>query len=132
MLFRSAFFAAVSRLVNATFEYAAVDPVRRFGTGEEAFDETYPKIYALAQCTPDLSAEDCRTCLTGISAQFMRKSFFGKMGGRVLALRCNFRYETHSFFNGRSLVQLPFGPPPSSTPQAVGGEFFLFELIFCR
>ncbi|PVH61597.1 hypothetical protein PAHAL_3G073100 [Panicum hallii] len=62
----AAFDAASRRLVNATSEYAAADPARRFGTGEVWFDETYPKIYSLAQCTPDMAAADCRTCLGGI------------------------------------------------------------------
>jgi hypothetical protein len=119
------FTAAIGRLVDATIEYAAADPVRRFGTGEEAFDKKYPKIYALAQCTPDLTSQDCRTCLKNISAEVMPNYFVGPTGGRVIGVRCNFRYETYSFFNGRPLVQLqsPFGPPPSSPPQAAGGEF---------
>ncbi|KAM0840734.1 hypothetical protein ACQ4PT_059462 [Festuca glaucescens] len=117
------FRAAVGRLVNATFEYAAADPVRRFGTGEEAFDKKYPKIYALAQCTPDLTAQDCRTCLSNISGQFMPNYFVGQPGGAVYGVRCNYRYETFPFFNGRPLVHLqsPFAPPPSSPPQGAGG-----------
>ncbi|EEE67344.1 hypothetical protein OsJ_24605 [Oryza sativa Japonica Group] len=52
----AAFDAASGRLVNATAGYAAADPVRRFGTGEVGFDDaTYPRIFSLAQCTPDLS-----------------------------------------------------------------------------
>ncbi|XP_047059595.1 cysteine-rich receptor-like protein kinase 10, partial [Lolium rigidum] len=117
------FTAAVGRLVNATIEYAAADPVRRFGTGEEAFDKKYPKIYALAQCTPDLTSQDCRTCLKNISAEVMPNYFVGPTGGRIYGVRCNLRYETFPFFNGQPLVQLqsPFGPPPSSPPQAAGG-----------
>uniref|UniRef100_A0A0D3GS20 Uncharacterized protein n=1 Tax=Oryza barthii TaxID=65489 RepID=A0A0D3GS20_9ORYZ len=60
----AAFDAASGRLVNATAGYAAADPVRRFGTGEVGFDDaTYPRIFSLAQCTPDLSEADCRSCL---------------------------------------------------------------------
>jgi hypothetical protein len=80
------FTAAVGRLVDATIEYAAAEPVRRFGTGEEAFDEKYPKIYALAQCTPDLTAQDCRTCLRNISGKFMPRYFVGQPG--VLRYHC--------------------------------------------
>lgn len=111
------FTAAVVQLVNATIEYAAADPVRRFGTGEEAFDKKYPKIYALAQCTPDLAAQECRSCLWNISELMPN---FGQLGGRLIGVRCNFRYETYPFFNGRPLVRLqsPFAPPP----QAAGGS----------
>uniref|UniRef100_A0A0A9C1S9 Protein kinase domain-containing protein n=1 Tax=Arundo donax TaxID=35708 RepID=A0A0A9C1S9_ARUDO len=118
-----AFDAASGRLVNATADYAATDPVRRFGTGEEGFDETYPKIYSLAQCTPDMTAADCRTCLGDIIRRMTPKYFTGKHGGRVFGVRCNFRFETYPFFSGRPLLQLPGppGPPPANiTPPATG------------
>ncbi|KAG8036290.1 hypothetical protein GUJ93_ZPchr0182g2750 [Zizania palustris] len=111
----AAFDAASGRLVNATADYAAADSVRRFGTGEEATsDETYPKIFSLAQCTPDMSEADCRSCLGDIIRRMTPKYFVGKPGGRVFAVRCNFRFEAYSFFSGRPLLQLP-GPPLSPT-----------------
>ncbi|KAF8725503.1 hypothetical protein HU200_020032 [Digitaria exilis] len=104
-----AFDAASARLVNATSEYAAASR-RRFGTGEEEVDDgTYPKIYSLAQCTPDMAADDCRTCL-------------GKHGGRVFGVRCSFRFETSPFFSGQPLLQLAGPPPPpvNVTPPVTG------------
>ncbi|TVU16908.1 hypothetical protein EJB05_32911, partial [Eragrostis curvula] len=120
----AAFYAAASRLINATAEYAATDAVWRFGTGETAFDDkTYPKIYALAQCTPDMSAADCRTCLGDIIRMMTPKYFTGKHGGRVFGVRCTFRFETYPFFNGHPLVQLLPGPPPASfTPPATSSQ----------
>ncbi|TVU16910.1 hypothetical protein EJB05_32913, partial [Eragrostis curvula] len=105
------FDAASGRLVNATAEYAAKDPVKRFGTGEEPFDDyqtnnNYPKIYLLAQCTPDMSASDCRNCLGDIIRTMTPKYFTGKHGGRVFGVRCNFRFETYAFFSGAPLLQL--------------------------
>jgi hypothetical protein len=102
-----AFDAASGRLVNATADYAAKDPSRRFGTGEEGFDETYPKIYSLAQCTPDMTAADCQSCLRRIIGWATPKYFVSQPGGRVFGVRCNFRFETYSFFSGRPLLQLP-------------------------
>uniref|UniRef100_K3ZF86 Cysteine-rich receptor-like protein kinase 10 n=1 Tax=Setaria italica TaxID=4555 RepID=K3ZF86_SETIT len=101
------FRAAFRRLVDATADYAAADPVRRFGTGDVAFDETYPKIYSLAQCTPDMAAADCRTCLGNIIKRFMPmySYFTGKHGGRLFGVRCSFRFETYPFFSGRPLLQ---------------------------
>jgi hypothetical protein len=123
------FGAASRRLVNATAEYAAADPVRRFGTGEVAFDETYPKIYSLAQCTPDMVAADCRTCLGDIITRFMPmySYFTGKHGGRIFGVRCGFRFETGIFFSGRPLLQLqqlplpgpPRPPPVNMTPPSI-------------
>uniref|UniRef100_A0ACD5V1V0 Uncharacterized protein n=1 Tax=Avena sativa TaxID=4498 RepID=A0ACD5V1V0_AVESA len=115
------FDAASGRLVNATADHAAKDPSRRFGTGEVGFDATYPKIYSLAQCTPDMTAADCQSCLRDI-IRFTPKYFVGKPGGRVFGVRCNFRFETYSFFSGRPLLQLPgvLSPAPAPAPAATG------------
>ncbi|CAL4903526.1 unnamed protein product [Urochloa decumbens] len=118
-----AFAAASRRLVDATADAAAADPVRRFATGEEAFDETYPKIYSLAQCTPDMTAADCRTCLGHVISRFMPmySYFTGKHGGRIFGVRCSFRFETYPFFSGRPLLQLqlPAAAPPGPGPPPV-------------
>ncbi|XP_006657793.1 cysteine-rich receptor-like protein kinase 6 [Oryza brachyantha] len=113
------FDSAVGVLINATADYAAANSSKRFGTGEEVFGGI--KIYGLAQCTPDMATADCRNCLGSIIAM-MPKYFSGKQGGRILGLRCNYRYETYSFFNGVSLLQLPaasLGPPPAPSPAPV-------------
>ncbi|KAF0905235.1 hypothetical protein E2562_003839 [Oryza meyeriana var. granulata] len=113
------FDSAVGVLINATADYAATNSSKRFGTGEEGFDGS--KIYGLAQCTPDMATTDCRSCLGSIIGM-MPKYFSGKQGGRVLGLRCNYRYETYSFFNGVSLLQLPAAPlgvPPAPSPAPV-------------
>uniref|UniRef100_A0ACD5ULU1 Uncharacterized protein n=2 Tax=Avena sativa TaxID=4498 RepID=A0ACD5ULU1_AVESA len=116
------FDATSGRLVNATADYAAKDPSRRFGTGEAGFDATYPKIYSLAQCTPDMTAADCQSCLRAI-IRFTPRYFVGKPGGRVFGVRCNFRFETYSFFSGRPLLQLPGALPPALAPApAATGE----------
>ncbi|RLN00924.1 hypothetical protein C2845_PM06G10610 [Panicum miliaceum] len=119
-----AFDAASGRLVNATADHAAADPARRFGTGEVAFDETYPKIYSLAQCSPDMTAADCRACLGSIIRRFTPTYFTGKHGGRVFGVRCSFRFETNPFFFGRAQLQLPGPPGPPqvnmTTPPANG------------
>ncbi|KAM3365587.1 hypothetical protein ACQJBY_015351 [Aegilops geniculata] len=118
----AAFDAASGRLVNATADYAAGDPTRRFGTGEEGYDATYPKIYSLAQCTPDMAADDCRSCLRDIIEKFTPQYFVGKPGGRVFGVRCNFRFETYSFFSGRPLLQLPDVLPPAPAPAPAAAE----------
>uniref|UniRef100_A0A0E0LLS8 Uncharacterized protein n=1 Tax=Oryza punctata TaxID=4537 RepID=A0A0E0LLS8_ORYPU len=113
----AAFQAAVVRLANATAEHAATDSVRRFATGEEeAFGEDYPKIYSLAQCTPDMTADDCRSCLEDILVRMVPTYLVGRKGGRVLGMRCNFRFETYPFFFGQPLLQIPGSPASSSAP----------------
>ncbi|KAM3385157.1 hypothetical protein ACQJBY_009233 [Aegilops geniculata] len=125
------FDAAVGMLINATADYAATNSSRRFGTGEEGFetiDKAKPKIYGLVQCRPDMSRADCRSCLADIIT-YIPKYLTGRQGGRILGLRCNYRYEQYPFITGPSLLQLPapsVGAPPAPapanvTPRPVGG-----------
>ncbi|CAN6205613.1 unnamed protein product [Urochloa humidicola] len=108
-----AFDAAVGLLLNAVVDYA-VNSSSRFGTGVEEFDERNPNIYALAQCTPDLSPNDCRACLDQILNARM-KFFGGRQGGRILGLRCNYRFELYPLFSGSPLLHLT-APAPAVTP----------------
>lgn len=66
----------------------------KFATGTT---RNSPKIYALAQCTPDLSKKQCTECLTNATA-LLPQCCDGKAGGRVVAPSCNFRYETAGRF----------------------------------
>jgi len=114
-----AFDAAVRGLLNAAGGYAA-NSSRRFATGEGAFDAANPTIYGLAQCTPDMSPADCRSCLGdvfGLIPQYLS----GRQGGRVLGVRCNFRYEVYPFFTGGPSLRLPApsSPPPALPPAPV-------------
>ncbi|XP_037476880.1 cysteine-rich receptor-like protein kinase 6 isoform X1 [Triticum dicoccoides] len=120
-----AFDAAVGVLMNATADYAAANNSRRFGTGVGGFetvDKRNPKIYGVAQCRPDMAPGDCRSCLGSIIG--MRSQYLiGRQGGRILGLRCNYRYEQYSFFTGPSMLQLPaptVGAAPAPAPASVG------------
>ncbi|XAR53734.1 hypothetical protein NMG60_11022392 [Bertholletia excelsa] len=71
-------------------------------------------IYALTQCTPVLSEEECSKCLeevTGKIPQFAK----GKQGGKYLTPSCNFRFETYPFFG-----DIRADVPPPTTPGVVG------------
>ncbi|KAL6865245.1 hypothetical protein ACP4OV_016396 [Aristida adscensionis] len=118
----AAFDAAVRRVVNATADYAAASP-RRFGTGVEAAvgvvggKAASHEIYALSQCTPDKTPDICRSCL-GVVTRQLQTEFSGLNGGGILGVWCSFRYETHPFFSGRPLLQLPAfvaAPPPTAS-----------------
>ncbi|PAN14290.1 hypothetical protein PAHAL_2G397900 [Panicum hallii] len=115
-----AFDAAVRVLLNATGDYAAANSTRLFATGEEAFDAANPTIYGLAQCTPDMSPADCRSCLGDVFG-FIPQYLSGRQGGRVLGVRCNFRYEVYPFFTGGPSLRLsaPSSPPPALPPAPV-------------
>jgi hypothetical protein len=124
-------------LLNATADYAAAaNSSKRFGTaveGFQTFDAQNPRIYGLTQCTPDMAPADCRSCLAGIRQAWL-KYVSGKQGGRILSVRCNYRYERYPFFTGSPLLQLPEppvgelapapAPPANVTPPAAGGGEF--------
>ncbi|XP_062190053.1 cysteine-rich receptor-like protein kinase 6 [Phragmites australis] len=114
----------VAALINATADYAAYNSTRRFASGEADFNQEVPKVYSLAQCTPDQTPAQCRKCLAGIIANNL-EVFQNYTGGRVFWVNCNYRYETEPFFNGPAMVQLaspsPAAPAPAPAP-AGGGE----------
>ncbi|XP_029128139.1 cysteine-rich receptor-like protein kinase 25 isoform X2 [Cajanus cajan] len=66
-------------------------------------------LYCLAQCTPNLSPLDCRTCL-GDAIGELPGCCEGRIGGRVLFPSCNIRYELYPFYDI---------PSPTPTPKLV-------------
>lgn len=108
------FMSLLAALINATVEHAADNSTRLFATGEADFDQEFPKVYSLAQCRPDQTPAQCRKCLDRIVA--VNQAAFGSyIGGRVLGLKCNYRYETEPFFNGPAMVRMasPISPAPA-------------------
>ncbi|XBJ20958.1 hypothetical protein VPH35_011685 [Triticum aestivum] len=108
------FNSLVARLVNATADYAAYNSTRRYASGEADFDREFPKIYSWGQCTPDLTGPQCRQCLAK-NTVLLPEYFVDSTGARALQVRCSFRYQTYSFFDGPVMVRLP---APSSSTQA--------------
>ncbi|PHU16547.1 hypothetical protein BC332_17752 [Capsicum chinense] len=65
-------------------------------------------------CLPDLSVEDCRTCLKTALSRISNPFFnvYVPIGGRVLGSSCNLRYELYSFLSPGGRGQE--APPPST------------------
>lgn len=80
------------------------------GTAQVSYDQT---IYALVQCTPDLSVNDCITCLD-LDIQLIPQFLDRKQGGRIYGPSCNIRFEDYSFFNLIASPILPLPPPPAA------------------
>jgi len=122
----------LAALVDATAEHAAYNSTRRFATGEADFDQEFPKVYTLAQCTPDQTPAQCRRCLSGLISQSL-DGFQNNIGGRVLWVNCTWRYETAPFFNGPAMVRLASSSPPAPAPApatAAPGRGGLKRLLF--
>ncbi|KAL1296194.1 cysteine-rich receptor-like protein kinase 25 isoform X2 [Arachis hypogaea] len=112
------------RTLNQTADEAANAPMgaKKFATKEAAIS-IFQNLYCLAQCTPDLSPEDCRSCLDGLINSNLPECCAGKQGGRVLYPNCNIRFEIYPFY--RSLESAP-SPAPSSNSR-VGRESATLE-----
>ncbi|KAH7662210.1 Non-specific serine/threonine protein kinase protein [Dioscorea alata] len=104
----------VVELMNMTAQFASYNTSRRFATGEANFTVSNPKIYGLTQCTPDLTGDQCYRCLQG--AFNVISGYADKKGLRIIGVRCNFRYEVYSFFEGKSMVLLSQSNGTNTTP----------------
>ncbi|KAH1048666.1 hypothetical protein J1N35_039450 [Gossypium stocksii] len=109
---RDRFDQQVQVLMNDTATQAAnaATGARKFAIrqAEANFSSSFPTLYALAQCTPDLLSTDCDRCLRFEIANLPR----GSQGGRVLSPSCNVRYEVYLFYN-QTAVAAPPTPPGS-------------------
>jgi hypothetical protein len=78
-----------------TAQDAAADAASRYAT---TIMDAATTLYSLAQCTPDLSAPDCLACLQRLIGM-LNATTSVRQGGRILVLRCNFRFEAFNFFD---------------------------------
>lgn len=102
------FNATVYKLLGAMAEYVeTINSERKFATGTIGFDDTYPNIYSMVWCTPDLTHGQCRACLAATIAEMPRIFIPNTRGARITGLRCSVRYEVYPFYNGAIMLQLP-------------------------
>lgn len=84
---------------------------RKYYAAEIAALTGFRIIYALMQCTPDLSLEDCDICLRQSVSDY-ESCCHGKQGGIVYRASCVFRWELFPFSEAFSRITL--APPPQS------------------
>ncbi|PON41049.1 Cysteine rich receptor like kinase [Parasponia andersonii] len=70
-----------------------------YATGEVDYMDR--PVYALVQCTRDLSPDDCKTCLESATKDVLNKYYFS-IGARLLSQSCYLRYELYAFYKGQS------------------------------
>lgn len=79
----------------------------------------YKTIYELVQCIPDLSKEECSSCIDCAMERIPQCNCDYTEGGRVFTPSCNLRFEVYQFYgpNDRDKPAAP-GPalPPTSSP----------------
>ncbi|KAG6695125.1 hypothetical protein I3842_09G080500 [Carya illinoinensis] len=75
-------------------EAAAGGSLRKYAVNKTTAPQ-FMTLYALVQCTPDLSREQCGNCLTGVFGD-IPQWFSGKQGGILITPSCNFRQTKRS------------------------------------
>ncbi|KAL7149929.1 hypothetical protein ABFS83_05G074300 [Erythranthe nasuta] len=79
----------------------------------------FQAIFALLQCTPDISSDECNDCLMD-AAQRISGCCDGSSFVNILALSCNLRYNTLPFYNITRIHQVQaIVSPPSPVPVPV-------------
>ncbi|XP_040382251.1 cysteine-rich receptor-like protein kinase 10 [Oryza brachyantha] len=121
---------AVTELLNATVRYAAESSPRLFATGQRVgTDPGFRNIYSMAQCSRDLTAAQCRTCLDDLVGRWWQTFPLNGEGARFAGPRCYLRSELGSFYTGDPMVRLPAkvdgltpAPAPDVVPATPGGK----------
>ncbi|CAK7350801.1 unnamed protein product [Dovyalis caffra] len=86
--------------------------LRKFATGNQSAG--FETVYALVQCTPDLSEQQCSSCLLGLFRMITSDgNMQWKIGVRLARPSCNLRWETGSFFN---VTPETLPPPTQASP----------------
>ncbi|KAL5841911.1 hypothetical protein ACOSQ3_012514 [Xanthoceras sorbifolium] len=95
----------------------------KFGT-DEAKLSYFQNIYALMQCTPDISQSNCDFCLRQNVAAF-QSCCGGKQGGYVQRPNCIFRWDLYPFYGATAVAPSPSSispPPPPQTNSTIPRE----------
>ncbi|KAK6932386.1 Serine-threonine/tyrosine-protein kinase, catalytic domain [Dillenia turbinata] len=105
---RDKFYPALADALNDAAAQAANGSTKKFATKEAKFTEN-KTWYTLAQCTPDLSSDDCKKCL-----QFgIGRVIQGAEGSIGMFPSCQVRYALFPFYNGAFIAPEPL---PASRP----------------
>ncbi|KAL3740549.1 hypothetical protein ACJRO7_021775 [Eucalyptus globulus] len=83
----------------------------KFAKGQTKLPDS-KTIYSVTQCSPDLTPNDCESCLSEAIDDY-DKCCRGKQGGGVYKPSCIFRWDLYPFLESNT------SPPPSSSPPPV-------------
>ncbi|CAJ1977298.1 unnamed protein product [Sphenostylis stenocarpa] len=103
-----------SLMKNLTRIAASGDSRRKYATGSTPAPD-FQTIYGYTQCMPDLSSEDCTTCLNDAISK-IPECCSGKAGGNVLKPSCRIRFDPYIFY--RTTQKLDPDVPPKTPPQS--------------
>ena len=122
---RTLFLSLVGTLLGEMAMYAAYNSsaARMFASAAMYVNPQLPTVYGFVQCMPDLSRGQCWDCFQGLQ-DLNRRWYDGREGGRILGVRCSFRYEAYHFFAGMPEVRIGLqgDASSSSTPGSRGKQ----------
>ncbi|GLU23204.1 hypothetical protein SLE2022_392280 [Rubroshorea leprosula] len=98
-------------LTNLSSRTAGGGSLLKYAAGNTTGPGFFLTIYALEQCTPEISQKDCSDCLTAAIGK-IDSYCNGRIGCRILQPSCNLRYETEQFFAAVEGIPQPPPPPP--------------------
>ncbi|KAK6264915.1 hypothetical protein SCA6_020349 [Theobroma cacao] len=101
-----------NKLRNLTKRAAFNSSANMYAAGGEPYtaDDT---LYAMVQCTRDLSPDDCNECLEA-AIKDVSSECYASRGARLLSRSCYLRYELYAFYDGAK-------EPSVSTEKKGGG-----------
>ncbi|KAH7569088.1 hypothetical protein JRO89_XS06G0103300 [Xanthoceras sorbifolium] len=111
----------LERLISAA---AARGSPHKYAVGEEPVKNIL-SLYALVQCNPYLSEDDCIRCLND-TTKLIPECCDKREGGRVITPSCNFRYGTSKFY--KASIE---GPPVVSPPPPTGKKNRTVIIVVC-
>ncbi|KAJ9566786.1 hypothetical protein OSB04_002752 [Centaurea solstitialis] len=77
-------------------------PLLKLATGNTSVSNSSKLIYALVQCTPDLSTQQCNDCLKYLISQIPG---YISAGARRMTPSCTIRYEDYLFYNNTPVIR---------------------------
>ncbi|PNT76602.1 hypothetical protein BRADI_1g50161v3 [Brachypodium distachyon] len=103
-------------LLVDTVDTAARMTPSRFATGLMDSRTSFPMVYSLAQCRPDLSADDCMSCLHHL-LDTINSTMSRRIGAQIHVIWCSLRYEVSVFYKGEPMLhhKAPLAPAPAPT-----------------
>ncbi|KAK8972400.1 hypothetical protein V6N11_034291 [Hibiscus sabdariffa] len=102
---------ALDNLLTSLSRLATAGGPRRKYAADNSTVGVFQTVYAMVQCSPDLSEEECGDCLS-VAKDGIGGCCLGKIGCRILRPSCFLRYESVPFYQ----TPLPLPSPPPSPP----------------
>ncbi|KAF1880681.1 hypothetical protein Lal_00011740 [Lupinus albus] len=87
--------------------------IKKYAT-KQARISGFQTVFSLAQCTPDLSPKDCRTCLNLMISNIEESGIGSSLMATIENLSCNIRYDVYPFY--RPTASLPPKPNEPHVP----------------